>query len=211
MSDGRLQLFVCIFDGPSHESLVLRSATAGEMIGAILEEFRSVNRFLTHRSGDYQLWCPRREMFLDNQRRLVNQGLRTGDYLYLREKLHALFADQKYPSRPIYLVEKDGRVTYPVRFVPGAIGRKAYRPDDVTLVVDLTEHATSQKVSRRQAVITEAGGRFYLRATADNPIHLNGMLLATSPHVLHDRDEILLVRSGICFQVLWRDDDDLTD
>jgi len=204
MSEGRLDILIYLWASAGHRASVLREGTAEALIEGILHEFGGENLYLTPWARVYRLWCLRREMALEMDVALGQQGVCEGDQLVLRESGAPLPAGKRRPVGSLYLRELGCGVTHGVWFVPCCIGRQAYRPDDVDLAVDLTDRAESQKVSRRQAGLNEIDGRFYLRRTADNPVWLNGVPLVDEVRVLEDQDEILLVRSGIRLRVLLR-------
>jgi hypothetical protein len=206
----RLELQIDVFDRAAQRALALPTLLPAELVAAVIEEFREIE-FLGTNSAHYQLLKAADRSRLDDQVP-VGQQLTTGAQLALVELAQPLPSGTQRPSRAIYLRDQERATVYKLHWLPAIIGRPdpALR-DNQQLAVDLSAHAAGQRVSRRQAQIIEASGRFYIEHLSQNPTLVKDSQGVTT-RVERDRreirngDTIVLENSQIALKFLVRDE-----
>ncbi|MEZ4726305.1 MAG: FHA domain-containing protein [Caldilineaceae bacterium] len=180
--------------------------TPSALIAAILQEF-TVVEFLSNAPTQYALQLD--GALLDPALPLVQQ-VRTGDHLVLLEKEAPIPPGAQRPSHALYLREQNSGIVYPLPWVPAVIGRPDRdQPHNEWLAVNLTDHRSGVRVSRRHAQITEEQGQFYVASLSNNPTYLRQDILTTEvtaePQRLHHGDVIILERSYIALKFIVRE------
>lgn len=193
------------FLGISTEVAQVRpSVTVGQLAQEILVEFGLEYPFLNqHQPQNYALRTAVGSIDLPPDQPIHQIGKRS--ILYFREK-DVVVPEVAVPiDHPLYLRYRSH--VFKISWTPAFIGRPIPGDaDNARLAVDLEPFSLA--VSRRQAEIVWADGRFAIRSLSENPILLNGSLLPSNPDStvsalpLQDGDKILLQRSGILLTCL---------
>jgi hypothetical protein len=205
----RLELFIDVLEHTNQRALALATITPPELVAAIIDEFQELS-YLARTPAAYQLVKAEDRSLLDNDRPL-NRQVAAKQRLILVEAEPPLPPGAQRPSRPIYLRDQDGAV-YKLHWLPAIIGRPdPAQPHNDLIAVNLAEHSQGQRVSRRQAQISEEQGRFYLESLSQNQTTLRpqqGAAASLSPHTrlpLQHGDTIFLDLSQIALTFLVRE------
>ena len=207
-NQARLELQLDIIGLAGQRALALPTLKPAEFIAATLEEFGEIE-VLGQNAADYQLHKAGASEPLDAAVPL-GQQVAAGDHLVLREREPALPAGTQRPSRPAYLRNQESGEVYKLHWLPALIGRvDSARADNDRLAVDLGSHPAGQRVSRRQAAISEKNGQFYVERTAQNATAVKDSAglttLVEQRQPLQAGDTILLENSGIVLKFVLPD------
>jgi hypothetical protein len=208
MSQTRLDLRIDVFEKTNQRALALPNLTPPDLVEAILQEFRELE-YLGNTPTDYLLLNAKDKTPLDNESQLQQQSL-NGGQLILFEKELPPPAGTKRPSHHLYLREQSSGKVYKLHWQPAIIGRPdKNQPYNEWIVVSLESHPAGLRVSRRQAMITEEGGQYFIESMSRNPTSIKNnegktIPVATNKQPLHHGDIIYLDRSNIAFKFIVR-------
>jgi hypothetical protein len=207
-NQARLELHIDVFEKKDQRALALPNLTPPELVEAILQEFRELE-YLSGVSADYQLFKAEDKAPLDNGSELQQQLANNGRLLLAEAKL-PLPKDTRRPTHDLYLREQATGKVYKLHWQPAIIGRPdKNQPHNDRLAVNLEPHPAGLRVSRRQALITEEGGQYYIESMSRNPTAIKTaddktIALNASKHPLHHGDIIFLERSNIALKFIVR-------
>ncbi len=210
MSTGqRIPLQIDVFELPRQRAMVLPDLTPPQLIAAILQEFTELE-YLGDAPTGYQLLKGSNRSPLDDKAPIQHQ-LAGEKQLVLAEKAPAKLPEgTAKPSLDIYLRDQGSGQVTKLNWLPAIIGRPdKNQPHDNWVAVDLSAHGGGQRVSRRQAVIGEAGGQFFIASMSGNPTAVkdaagNQTAVGQAKHPLNPGDTIVLERSGITLKFIAR-------
>ena len=203
----RLELYIDVFEKQKQKALALPTLTAPELVEAILHEFRELE-YLTQDPDHYHLNIEGQGMLSDE--RPLGELVSHGATLKLVEPDMALPRGTKQLSQPAYLRDMAESVVYRLAWQPSVIGRPDQsQGNDEWIAVDLQNHKSGLRVSRRHARIIEANGTFMIEGMSKNPTsvrHENGgeTPVGSRPVPLASGDVIYLERAGISLKFLTR-------
>ncbi len=223
----RLELQIDIFTLKKQRALVLPTVMPIELVTSVLQEFGGTSsrnevgpavapekfqklEYVSHAPEGYQLLKAKTGQPLNPLVTLGNQ-VAPNELLVLVEVAAPLPANTVKPSRPIYLSEQGKNKVYKVNWLPALIGR----PDpnlafNERLAVNLADHVTGQRVSRRHAQLEEINNRIFLECLSPNPLLVSSEQ-GTLTRVEYDRyplsvgDTIILERSEIALKFIMPD------
>jgi len=207
-SQSRLELQIDIFEKASQRALALPDLTPPELVDSILQEFRELE-YLSDSPAEYQLFKAVEKSPLDNEDQLQNQ-LTNAERLVLVELMAPLPEGTERPSDKIYLREQLWGKVFKLSWLPAIIGRPdKNQPFDDRLAVNLETYETGLRVSRRQAMITEENGQYYIESMSRNPTSIrNGdeqiIPVTSKKQPLQPGDVILLERSNVALKFIMR-------
>lgn len=203
----RLELYIDVFEKEKQKALALPTLTAPELVGAILQEFRELE-YLTQDASHYHLAVDGQGSL--NTERPLGELVSHGSVLRMVEPEIIRPSGTKPLSQPAYLRDVADGIVHRLGWQPAIIGR----PDqsqghDDWLAVNLQNHKTGLRVSRRHARIIETNGTFMIEGMSKNPTvvrHENGSESTVSSKAvpLAHGDIIYLERSGISLKFLTR-------
>jgi hypothetical protein len=210
MSSGqsRLELQIDIFEKAGQRALALPELTPPELVGSILQEFRELE-YLSDSPADYQLFKAADKSPLDNEGLLQSQ-VSNSERLVLVELMAPLPPGTERPSDKIYLRELSSGKVFKLSWLPAIIGRPdKNQPFDDRLAVNLETFETGLRVSRRQAMITEEDGQYFVESMSRNPTSIkNGeeqiIPVTSKKQLLQPGDVIQLERSNIALKFIMR-------
>ena len=162
MSPQRISLNIKIFELGSQRAEALPSLKPPELIAEVLQEFQGELPFLGTRPESYALRLTDGTR-LDDQLPLSEQSLGNSPNLILDEREVNLPTGAAPLSKAAYLREPNSGQVYRLWWQPALIGR--HHPgtsDDLLLAVNLDSLQEGRKASRRQALLTERKGQFYI-------------------------------------------------
>ena len=204
----RLELRVDILDKKNQRALALSNLTAAEFVQAILREFRELE-YLSDAPADYVLFRASDKSMLDAAGQLQPQ-VTANERLVLVEARPALPAETRRPAQNIYLRDLTTGKVYKLNWLPAVIGRPdKNQPYDDWIAVNLEAYQAGLRVSRRQAMITEDSGRYFVESMSRNPTAIkreSGELVPvdTAKQPLNHGDVIFLERSNISLKFIVR-------
>jgi hypothetical protein len=204
----RFELHIDVFEKKNQRALAMCNLTPPELIEAILQEFRELE-YLSSSPADYQLFKADDKAPLNNESELQQQLANNGRLILAENKLSLPPGTQR-PGQQAYLREQTTGKVYKLHWQPAIIGRPdKNQPHNDRLAVNLESHQSGLRVSRRQAMITEEGGQFYLESMSRNPTAIktgDGQTLpvTTTKHPLNPGDIIFLERSNIALKFIVR-------
>ena len=207
----RIELRIDIFDLTQQRAQALPNLSPPQLVEAILQEFTELE-YLGALPENYQLLKAADNTPLDNEQSLQAQ-LGEEAHLILQERpLAALPAETRPPSRHIYLRESKTGKVFKLNWLPVIIGRPdRNQAHNDWVAVNLASFETGMRVSRRHAIITEQGGKFYIQKLSKNPVTLlpdktpgQEAPVGAERRPLHPNDLIRLDRSGISLKFLVR-------
>jgi hypothetical protein len=207
-SQSRLELQVDIFEKAGQRALALPDLTPPELVDSILQEFRELE-YLSDSPADYQLFKAADKSPLDNENQLQSQ-VSNAERLVLVELMAPLPPGTERPSDKIYLRELSSGKVYKLNWLPAIIGRPdKNQPFDDRLAVNLETFETGLRVSRRQAMITEENGQYFIESMSRNPTSIkNGeeqiIPVTSKKQPLHPGDVIQLERSNVALKFIMR-------
>jgi hypothetical protein len=208
-SPSRLELFIDVLDERNQRALVLPTLTVAELVGEILQEFRSLG-YLSPVTGDYQL-------LKASDRSLLNPGDPVGKLVAQRERLLLVEPERplpekaQRPTRHLYLRDEDAGNVHKIHWLPAIIGRSdESQQQNKLMVVDLTGHERALRVSRRQAQITEENGQYFIQSMSQNVTTIKDeqgapVTLGSNKHPLKPGQIIYLENSQITLKFLVRE------
>jgi hypothetical protein len=210
MSDNqtRLDLRVDVLDKKDQHALALANLTTTEFVEAVLNEFRELE-YLSDVPTDYQLLKAGDKTPLDANSQL-RQQLGATDRLLLVEKEPALPSGTQPPSQNVYLRDQTSGKVFKLNWQPAIIGRPdKSKPQDDQLAVNLELYQAGLRVSRRQAVIIEQNGNYFIESMSRNPTVIkkeNGEIIPVEAtrQPLQAGDVIFLERSNISLKFIVR-------
>ncbi len=206
----RLDLRVDVLDKKDQRALALANLTTTEFVEAILREFRELE-YLGDVPADYQLLKAEDNAPLEAQSQLQQQVASNGRLLLVENK-PPLPSGTRRPSHDVYLRDLTSGKVYKLNWQPAVIGRPdKNQPHDDWLAVNLEPFQAGLRVSRRQAMITEQDGRFFIESLSRNPTALkkeNGdpIEVGEQKQPLAPGDVIFLERSNISLKFIVRDE-----
>jgi hypothetical protein len=205
----RLELYVDVFDQTSQRALALPDLLPGQLVGAVLQEFRELE-FLGDDAADYQLLRAADRTPLEMEAPLGHQ-VQSKERLLLVEREAPLPEGTRRPAWPIYLREQRTGKAYRLPWQPAIIGRVSEnQPMNEWVAVDLSGYGTGLRVSRRHVMIVEERGQHFMEIMSSNPVSLirnnrEETVSATyGTHPLLHGDLIRLDRSGITLKFIVR-------
>lgn len=208
MSQTRLDLRIDVFEKIEQRALALPNLTPPEIVEAILQEFRELE-YLGNRPADYLLIKAKEKTPLENEDPLQKQ-VANGEQLVLFEKELPIPAGTRRFSQPVYLREQASGRVYKLHWQPALIGRPDQsQPHNDWIAVNLETHPAGLRVSRRQARLTEEGGRYFIESLSNNPTSLKTgdgktISVGTDKHPLRHGDVIYFERSNISLKFIVR-------
>ncbi|MEI6042878.1 MAG: hypothetical protein WCS37_00680 [Chloroflexota bacterium] len=162
MSPQRISLNIKIFELGSQRAEALPSLKPPELIAEVLQEFQGELPFLGTRPESYALRLTDGTR-LDDQLPLSEQSLGNSPNLILDEREVNLPTGAAPLSKAAYLREPNSGQVYRLWWQPALIGRPhPGKSDDLLLAVNLDSLQEGRKASRRQALLTERKGQFYI-------------------------------------------------
>jgi hypothetical protein len=204
----RLDLRVDVLEKKEQRALPLANLTAVEFVEAILREFRELE-YLSDVPGDYQLLKADDNTPLEAQSEL-RQQLAGNGRLALVENKPPLPAGTRRPSQDVYLRDQTSGKVFKLNWQPAIIGRPdKNQPHDDWLAVNLEPYQAGLRVSRRQAMITEQGGSYFIESMSRNPTAIkkpNGETIAVEAEKqpLEHGDIVFLERSNVSLKFIVR-------
>lgn len=207
-TQSRLDLRVDVLDKKNQHALALPNLTTTEFVEAILREFREME-YLGDVPDDYQLLKAGDKTFLEAQSQL-RQQLAGKDRLILVENKPALPAGTQRPSHNIYLRDQTSGKVFKLNWQPAIIGRPdKNQPHDDWLAVNLEPYQAGLRVSRRQAMITEQNGSYFIESMSRNPTAIkkeSGEIIPveSTKQPLKHGDVVFLDRSNVSLKFIVR-------
>jgi hypothetical protein len=209
MSSPRVNLKIDVFEKTNQTAHALKELTPLQFIASILAEFRELE-YLSDNPSDYRLVRADTGAPLDNNYALADQ---TWDDMHLRvEELDSYLPEGcERPSQPIYLRELRSGKAYKIHWHTAIVGRSSEgQPFNRRIAVDLRNHPTGLRVSRRHLHLEEDGDKYILDIVSNNPVTLirdsqeviSGVTHGRIP--LHNGDTIRLDRSEIQLKFIVR-------
>jgi len=204
----RLELQVDIFDLKAQRAQALTTLTPPELVEGILQEFRELE-YLGDTAADYGLFKIEDKSPLKNEQQLQQQ-LTAGERLILAERRLPTPEGATRFGKEAYLREQSTGKVYKLHWQPAVIGRPdKNQPYNNWIAVNLEPYQTGLRVSRRQAMITEKDGNYFIKSMSPNPTALktaNGETVSidSQRHPLHPGDVIFLERSNIALKFIIR-------
>lgn len=205
-NQSRLDLLIDVFDQPAQRAMARPSLRPGELVAAVIDEFRELE-YLGGDAARYQLVSATTRAALAEDVP-IGQQAKAGDHLALIERDLSLPPGTQRFSHPIYLREQESGAVYKLDWQPAIIGRPdTTRQDNDQIAIDLSAHPAGQRVSRRHAQIVEVNGQFYAEHLAQNPTVVKssaGMTTRVERDRLpiQDGDVLVLENSQIQLKVL---------
>lgn len=204
----RLELFIDVLDERNQRALVLPNLTVVELMGEILQEFRSLG-YLSRVTGDYQL-------LKASDRSPLNPAVPVGKQVAQRERLILVEPEWPLPERTqrpvrhMYLRDEDTGNVYKIHWLPAIIGRSDESQQTKLVAVDLAAHERALRVSRRQAQITEENGQYFIQSLSQNQTTIKDeqgapITLGPNKHPLKPGQIIYLENSRIALKFLVRE------
>jgi hypothetical protein len=207
-NQARLDLRIDVFEKTEQRAMALSDLNPSQLIEAILQEFRELE-YLGDSPAAYQLRKAQDRASLADDQALGEQ-LKAGERLMLVENGVPLPPDTKLPSQSAYLREQSTGKVYKLNWQPAIIGRPDKKqPHNERIAVNLEGYKTGQRVSRRQAQITEENGQFFIESMSGNPTAIKNGDSASSTVIsgkqpLKHGDVIYLERSNIALKFIVR-------
>lgn len=204
----RLELKVDVFDQKEQRALALPTLTPPELVQAVLQEFRELE-YISDAPADYLLFKADDKTQLKNDISLQQQ-VTPNSRLVLVENRLAPPKDTQRPTQEVYLREQAAGKVYKLHWLPAVIGRPdKNQPYNDWIAVNLEPYQTGLRVSRRQAMITEAGGKFFVESMSRNPTAIKTpkgetIDVDSKKHPLNPGDIIFLERSNISLKFIVR-------
>ncbi|HEX8597826.1 MAG TPA: FHA domain-containing protein [Chloroflexia bacterium] len=163
----RLEVRIDVLDLEDQRALAEPELAPGELIAAIVEEFRDLE-YLSSTPGDYRLLkSSDGSLLVDDVP--IGEQLAQKERLILTEKERPLPEGATLATRQVYLREKDWGRVFRLHWFPAIIGRPDVGSvDNERLAVDLADHPQGIRVSRRHAKITEEAGQYYIESLSQN-------------------------------------------
>lgn len=207
-SPSRLDLRVDVFENKDQRALALPNLTPTEFVEAILHEFREME-YLSDIPTDYQLLKADDQTPLDDQSQLQQQ-LGPNGRLVLVEKKPPLPPETRRPTHDVYLRDQTSGKVFKLHWQPAVIGRPdKNQPYNEWIAVNLEPYQTGLRVSRRQAMITEKNGQYFIESMSRNPTAIKKQDGETIPvnetkQPLEAGDVVFLERSNISLKFIVR-------
>lgn len=208
-ANGRLELFVDVFDQESQRAWVLPTLTPRELVAAILAEFQEI-AYLGTEPSTYRLQRRGDGPPLDPTQPLAGQ-VADQERLYLAELAPPMPAGAREATQPLYLREERAGTLFRIHWHPAVVGRVSEGdPQSEWVAVDLRSFPTAKRASRRHLKLWEEEGHCYVANLSSNPATLlrpdqpEQPLLLEAPLLLHPGDTLRLDRAGILLRVLVR-------
>jgi hypothetical protein len=204
----RLELLIDIFDLKSQQAQALPTLTPPELVEGILQEFRELE-YLGDTAADYHLFKIEDKSPLKNEHPLQQQ-LTNSERLILVERRLPLPEGATRFGQEAYLREQTTGKVYKLHWQPAVIGRPdKNQPYDNWIAVNLEPYQTGLRVSRRQAMITEENGQYFVKSMSPNPTALKTadgqtISIGSQRHPLQPGDIIFLERSNIALKFIVR-------
>lgn len=206
----RLELTVDIFEAKGEGAEVLKEVRPPQLVRSILEEFSELE-YLNGTPESYHLMRADTREVLDDDKTLEEQLPEGGRHLVIEERSLDLPLGTFAPSLSLYLREQQTGRTYRLHWYPAIVGRASpSQPHNEWVAVDLSQHATAPRVSRRHVQIMEEQGAYYVELISQNPSTLlrpgqePQPLLFQQRYPLQEGDVIRLDRSEILLKFLVR-------
>lgn len=167
MAQSRLEVAIDVFEEKTRRASILPQLTAGELIEAIVQEFRSIV-YLSDAPEGYSLARAGNQTPLERTIPL-GQQLKPGERLVLIENEEPLPEGTQRPATPAYLRDEASGKVYKLHWCPAIIGRPDKDlPHNERIAVNLAGHERGLRVSRRHAQITQQDGRFFIESLSSN-------------------------------------------
>lgn len=204
----RLELLVDVFDLKAQRAQALPTLTPPELVEGILQEFRELE-YLGDAAADYHLFKIENKSPLKNKQQLQEQ-LSNSERLILVERRLPLPEGTTRFSQEAYLREQSTGKVYKLHWQPAVIGRPdKNQPYNDWIAVNLEPYQTGLRVSRRQAMITEEEGNYFIKSMSPNPTTLKTadgetISIDSQRHPLQPGDTIFLERSNISLKFIVR-------
>lgn len=209
MSGHAIQLRIDIFGKRNQLAEVRLDLSAGDLIRAILQEFRDVDE-LGDDPAKYQLVRADTGAPL-----LADERLRPGmaDHLILIDLPIAPPAGAGSLSRRVYLRDQERGKVFRLHWQPAVIGRRQDENGaEPPLAVNLIDHEAHDYISKRHVQIIEQGGQLMAESLTSKPtqVVLGGKnavpLVKDKPYPIAHGDLILLVHSRVELRVIVDDE-----
>jgi len=207
-NQARLELHIDVFEKKEQRALALPNLKPPELVEAILQEFRELE-YLSSTPSDYLLLKAADKTPLNNDGDLQQQVGNAGR-LILVENRPAPPKDTRRPAQEIYLREQASGKVYKLNWLPAIIGRPdKNQPYNDRLAVNLEPHPAGLRVSRRQALITEENGQYFIESMSRNPTAIKTgedktIIVDSGKQPLQPGDIIFLERSNIALKFIVR-------
>jgi hypothetical protein len=215
-SPTRLELRIDVFEKKYQRALALADLKPADLVAAVIGEFVELE-YLEDAPEHYRLVKAADGAPLDEDAPLGAQ-LANGDRLILQEAPRSLPEGTRRPTEPIYLREMGAGKTFGVAWLPAIIGRTSENmPQNDRVAVDLKSFAAALRVSRRHAILTEEGGKYFIQNVSSNPVSVipaslvceqreGAIPVQSGKFQLYPGDIIRLERSDIALKFVIRDD-----
>lgn len=210
MSSGqRIPLQIDVFEKPRQRAMVLPELTPPQLIAAILQEFTELE-YLGDTPANYLLLKGSNRSPLDDTAQIQQQLAGEKQLVLVEKPLPKLPEGASKPAVDVYLRDQNSGQVTKLNWLPAIIGRPdKNQPHDNWVAVDLSAHGNGQRVSRRQAMITEIGGQFFIESLSGNPTAVkdaagNQTPVTEKKQPLKPGDSIVLERSGITLKFIAR-------
>lgn len=207
-NQSRLDLRVDVLEMKDQRALALPNLTTTEFVEAILREFHELE-YLSDAPADYRLLKADGRTPLELQDPLRQQIAGSGR-LILVENTPSLPAGTQRPSQDIYLRDQASGKVFKLNWQPAIIGRPdKNQPHDDWLAVNLEPYQAGLRVSRRQAMITEQNGSYFIESMSRNPTVIKKAagesvpVEATRQPLVHG-DIVFLERSNVSLKFIVR-------
>ena len=167
----RLGIKVDVLAMKVERAQVLPTLTPIDLMKVILAEFQELPH-LGNNPGAYSLVKANERTELNPMQPLGEQ-LKEGDQVALVEKGVPVPSGAKAASQAIYLREQSTGTVYKLSWLPAIIGRSDdARPQNELVAANLDGYATGSRVSRRQAMIMEEGGTYWIKSMSENALSI---------------------------------------
>lgn len=203
----RLEVTIDVLDCGSQRALPLTDLMPADLIAAILQEFREIER-LGIDSRDYCLLRAADQRELDPNVEIGAQLSEKAPHLLLVERPVHTPPGAQAVNDGLYLREETGARVYRLAWLPAIIGRSDPTLSSNQLVAaDLESLPTGLRVSRRHVRITQEDGRYWVEALSSNPASLRPSQGAAAPlhrtkQPIASGDVIYLNRSEVALKFI---------
>jgi len=211
-SKDRIEVKIDILEIPAQRALVLPTLLPDELIGAVLQEFREVERLGVDMNA-YELIDVATGKPLENQPIGVQRSQGAGEiHLKLAERVPVAPKGSQLANESIYLREPTSGRVFKLNWLPAIIGRPDRNlPDNQLLAANLESMSSGLRVSRRHAQISCQGTDYFVQRLSGNPASLRRAtgeivhLFDSSRVPILNGDVLYLERSQIALKFLvWR-------
>ncbi len=185
-----------VFEHTGQRAKVDKSLTVAGLIDEILREFDDIT---ADSPGKYALYLKGMDRPLAASKTMLELDIQPQDQLvfeYIRQTIRQMLE----PGQYAILREESTGKTFDIQWQPAVIGRPTNEVDhNIVLAVNVQLLPNGMTISRKQAQITFAAGKYYVELLADNnPIYINGKEIPLNVRrEIKNGDKLLIGRSKI--------------